>query len=176
MNVKISPVAISVRTNYTVRKKSMITHLTAPELPKLVPLWKSYALAHAPYDLAFSIREEPEEDFVAYLTSVWLAPGHHVFVHSEDGGPDGFIHFATADLPYPHKSLRHGLVEALYVCPASRRRRVGSNLLHYMEAWLNARSISRIHLNVAYRNTEAMHFWKKIGFDELTVTLKKKEK
>lgn len=154
----------------------MISNLNPLDVRHMVPLWKSYALEHAPYDSAFSIRDEDDDRLTEFLTNVWLAPGHHVFVYGEAASPSGFIHFATADLPYPHNSLRHGLIEALYISSHQRRKGIGSMLFHHVDGWLRERSITRIHLNVASANTEALHFWRKRGFDELTVTLKRKEK
>ena len=154
----------------------MISEVSARDLGKLLPLWKQYAEAHAVYDDAFLLQQASDEAILQYLSDAWMAPGHHVFICSEVNQVVGFVHFATADFPFPHRSLRHGFIDALYVHPSRRLRGIGSMLFKHVNDWLAERSIHRIQLCVAAGNAEAYLFWKKFGFDELVITMKQSGK
>ena len=57
-----------------------------------------------------------------------------------------------------------GVIDALVVAPARRRTKVATRLLHASEAWLKARGVSWLELNVYDVNIEARAFYDAAGY------------
>jgi ribosomal protein S18 acetylase RimI-like enzyme len=94
----------------------------------------------------------------------WEDLGKHVreglaFVSEDDAGVTGFV-FATVPRELP--ALLH--VTDLYVAPASRRRGVGSLLLHAVVDTAQERGVGHVGLDVRIDNAAATTMYRRLGF------------
>ena len=151
----------------------MLHLLNKHAVSDIAPLWLDYAASHQNFDLCFQLQDISYSAVEAHILSDWFQPGHHSFGYYSSGRMIAFIRWATADFPFPHKSLIHGKILDLFVASSHRRSGIATTLFRATEDWLNKRDILRIHLSVACLNTEAIAFWSHLGFSDLVLELKR---
>jgi GNAT superfamily N-acetyltransferase len=151
----------------------MITLIDRHRISDIVPLWMEYAKNHQHYDQCFELRTKQKSDLEAYLLSDWLFPGHYSLGYYSSNRIIAFICWATADFPFPHKSMPHGKILDLFVSPSYRRRGIATALFRETESWLHQRAIRRIQLTVAALNADAISFWRSKDFGDFLLELKR---
>lgn len=150
----------------------MIQTIPKNEIIQLAPLWREYAASHECYDRAFTLRPLSDDELLTYLASEWAAGGHHLCGFYHEGVIVAFIHYATADFPYPHVSILHAEILDLYVAREFRRRGIARELVGWVANALSVKQIGRIHVRMSAQNPAAIAFWRKNGFSDFVLTMK----
>lgn len=82
----------------------------------------------------------------------------------ERGEPEGLCVVRALHRPPLFAETERGEVESLVVRPEARRRGAGRALAEAAFAWLRARGLARVEVQVAAENGEGRAFWRALGF------------
>ncbi len=85
----------------------------------------------------------------------------------------GFGHGVLRLSPDYQGSRKVGLIAHLYVSPEARQRNVGRKLVAALESWFYERKVHSIELQVLCRNQVAIAFWRKLGFGDELLQMRK---
>ncbi len=100
-------------------------------------------------------------------------PNTLTLIAEDSGSPIGYIRVSAEDAPQYVAPKKIGMVYDLFVDEAHRREGVGEKLFNEALEWLRAKNIKHIELSVDARNADAMAVWKKFGFFEYKVRMRK---
>lgn len=76
--------------------------------------------------------------------------------------------------PRPNVEAVGGYIAGAYVRQDARRASAGRMLVAAAEDWLRAQGVATSELHVLYFNESARRFWEEIGYEPLTLGMKKK--
>lgn len=76
--------------------------------------------------------------------------------------------------PRPNVEATGGYIAGAFVHPDARRASAGRMLLAAAEDWLRTQGITTSELHVLYANAGARQFWEEIGYEPLTLGMRKK--
>lgn len=75
--------------------------------------------------------------------------------------------------PRPNVEATGGYIAGAFVHPDARRASAGRMLLAAAEDWLRTQGITTSELHVLYANAGARQFWEEIGYEPLTLGMRK---
>jgi ribosomal protein S18 acetylase RimI-like enzyme len=75
--------------------------------------------------------------------------------------------------PRPNVAMVGGYIAGIYVRSDARRTNVGRALVAAAEAWLQAQGAPAGELHVLYNNEAARLFWQELGYEPLTLGMRK---
>lgn len=75
--------------------------------------------------------------------------------------------------PRPNVEAVGGYIAGAFVHPDARRANTGRMLVAAAENWLRAQGIATSELHVLYSNEGARRFWEEIGYEPLTLGMRK---
>lgn len=98
------------------------------------------------------------------------------FVAEKDHGLLGFICLGTrVSAPIPLLVPRkYAVIDSLYVTPKARRMGIAHRLMDLAETWSKQHGCSSMELNVYAFNQNALEFYRKEGFEDLSRKLTRK--
>lgn len=76
--------------------------------------------------------------------------------------------------PRPNVEAIGGYIAGAFVRQDVRRAKVGQKLLAVAEDWLRVQGITSAELHVLFVNEEARAFWEEVGYEPLTLGMRKK--
>lgn len=76
--------------------------------------------------------------------------------------------------PRPNVEAIGGYIAGAFVRQDVRRAKVGQKLLAVAEDWLRAQGITSADLHVLFVNEDARAFWEEVGYEPLTLGMRKK--
>jgi len=76
--------------------------------------------------------------------------------------------------PRPNVEVTGGYIAGAFVHPDARRLKIGRKLVTAAEEWLRAQGINSAELHVLHVNEEARKFWEEVGYEPLTLGMRKK--
>jgi len=76
--------------------------------------------------------------------------------------------------PRPNVEAAGGYIAGAFVHPGARRLKIGQMLVATAEDWLRAQGIASAELHVLHVNETAREFWKEMGYEPLTLGMRKK--
>lgn len=143
-----------------------------PELKNLIGKMVEYHHQLDPYYKPFkeyrNFGEEMEN---------WLSDKEMRILLAEDGGRlIGYIRAGMEDAPDYAAAKKIGIIYDVFVEKNYRRKGVAAKLFEEALNWFLIKKISHLELNVDVRNEEAIAFWKKLGFFEYKLRMRKKNK
>jgi len=103
-----------------------------------------------------------------------IGKANHVIGCLHDDKLVAFMHSAIKVLPTYFEGKIVGVIANVYVIPEYRRMGIAGELLRRSEAWLYARNVSSIELQVLAGNESAITFWHKVGFETELMQMRKK--
>lgn len=86
----------------------------------------------------------------------------------------GYLAASPVSAAYSYKLSRYIELENIGVLPEYRKRGVGLKLLKYFEEWSRKQGYEKVILDSYYKNTSAIDFYKKNGFEPINIKLEKK--
>ncbi len=75
--------------------------------------------------------------------------------------------------PRPNVEQTGGYIAGIFVKPAARRGHVGRALVTAAEAWLRAQGLATGELQVLCANNTALQFWKSLGYEPISLSMRK---
>ena len=69
---------------------------------------------------------------------------------------------------------RYGHIYDVYVRGSHRREGVGTTLVEEALRWFRKHEVRRVQLQVRARNSAGIGFWRRLGFDDLALTLERR--
>ncbi len=150
----------------------MIRKAEARDIPAIVDLARQMAdLHHAidPYYKSSAAYKTLEEDF-----SEELEDKDSALIVAEEGRKIvGYFRGMIEPAPMYLTPKKIGIVYDLFVLPDSRRKGAGERLFVAAMDWFRDRNVKNIELNVDARNTVGVSFWKKRGFADYKIRMRK---
>ena len=140
---------------------------TIDDIESIVNLWMKSAQFHAEIEPRFQYSQDISQPTKEYYSKQLQSEEAYIAIAQTNDNLVGFICAIVHERPPIHKHRKMGFIEGLFIEPDSRRNGLGTNLWHMALDWLKLQEVSKIQLTVAVMNTEAIEFWKKLGFSEL---------
>jgi GNAT superfamily N-acetyltransferase len=136
----------------------------ARDLDELAALARLLFSEHADH-ARFGLRPGCEAGLVRLLAG-WLSdPARDLRVaEAPDGGLAGFVASSLARRPGLFVETERGAIDWLFVREESRRAGTGRALAAAALAWLRARGVARVEVQVARANAGGRSFWRAHGF------------
>lgn len=85
----------------------------------------------------------------------------------------GFIDGKVVRRPPIYKITTIGIIGTIYIQENYRRRNIAFNLANKLMKWFILNKVTHIEHPISSNNVPSLHFWKKLGFDEYMVMVKK---
>jgi ribosomal protein S18 acetylase RimI-like enzyme len=136
----------------------------AREIDRLAAL-HSLLLAHHAAAPGFAPAAGSEETAREYLSRARTDPEAALLVADASAPLVGFVLVRVLRRAPLFAETERGEIEALLVRPEARRAGVGRALVEAGLAWLRARGLARVALQVAVGNEEGRAFWRALGFE-----------
>jgi len=76
--------------------------------------------------------------------------------------------------PRPNVETVGGYIAGAFVHPGARRLKIGRMLVAAAEDWLRAQGVTSAELHVLHVNETARQFWEEVGYEPLTLGMRKK--
>ena len=118
----------------------------------------------------------PPEDYknlAEDLASELDDPDNLILIAEDDSTPLGYIRVAVEEAPTYAAPKKIGVVYDLFVDAARRGQGIGEKLFEEALAWLKSKNIKHIELSVDARNSGAVATWKKFGFFEYKLRMRR---
>ncbi len=84
----------------------------------------------------------------------------------DDGTASGFVEVSRRDYVEGCRSSPVGYLEGIYVCPASRKRGIGRELIRVSEQWAQQQSCTEMGSDTGLDDTQSISFHAALGFRE----------
>lgn len=103
-----------------------------------------------------------------------LADKNSLFLIAEkDNKIGGYFRGAIESAPSYASPKKIGVIYDIYVAEEYRRHGIGEALMKDVLEWFGAKNVKNIELSVDARNTSAINFWKRFGFFEYKLRLRR---
>ena len=96
-----------------------------------------------------------------------------MLVAEDNGQIVGYFRGSVEKAPDYTSVKKIGIVYDLFVKPQHRNKEIGKKLMEAAMAWFNTKKVKNIELSVDARNADAINFWKKSGFSEYKLRLRR---
>ncbi len=141
-----------------------IRRATARDIKAILPVWGELASFHAALDPAFTPSAEWPHEYGAYLRTLISRDDALAVVAREGEEIIGYAVGRITALPPFFEQRYRGYIHDVYTKEAFRRRGIGRQLVDELLAWFLRRGVTAVELTVAANNTDALPFWKRLGF------------
>ena len=133
-------------------------------------------------DDAFSSNPEFDDDLVldwaqsnlgkTYFTNTIKNPNDLLLVAEDGVKLVGYI--GASPKKIEHRKSKYIEIDNLGVAKAYRKKGIGKMLMDKCLEWAKERGYRKVILTSYFKNTNAIAFYKKIGFSEINISLEKK--
>lgn len=148
------------------RPKIVIRRADTDDLDAIVSLWMDMMHEHEEFDERVRLSVAADEAYRNYACRHIENPEAPVFVADHSGRIIGFcLAYVARSLPMFRPSS-YGFISDLMVMESWRRQGVGRSLLGAVQQWLREQGVRSIQLQVYSRNTAAVAFWSRLGFQD----------
>jgi len=142
------------------------------DLPAIADLWRALRREHEPYHPCWSASESWRADLLDDLRAAAASGVAVLRVAAEPSGRlAGYCRGAIAALPAHSGEERIGVIDEVYVEPASRDAGIGATLVAAVVDEFRRAGISRLETTVSADNDGAIRFLERARFCLHTVTL-----
>jgi len=157
------------RTSVTVRDA------TPADLDQVADLWEELIRFHHDLDNRFWQKAPDGRELFRQWMGESLAEEKRVlFVATERAQVMGFAHGMLTNSPPPMRDRCIGSVTDLVVGASHRRRGIGRRLVEAVQDWFQRQGAVEIRLTAALCNESAVAFWRAMGFEPWTVTMRRR--
>jgi len=137
----------------------------------IVGLWREMWDFHTPYDARFDATPAADVAMARWIEMNLESERSAVFVAEEAGGAPAGYCLAMILENFPGLAAQfYGRVSEIAV--RRRREGVGTRLLEEAHAWLRARNVPYVEVDVSTRNPVARAFWRKRGYGDFLERLR----
>lgn len=104
----------------------------------------------------------------------WLSePNILVFLAEENGKAVGYMRISVEPAPAYLNEKKIGMVDDVFVDGAYRRQGMAEALFTKAREWFSKKGVHSIELNADVHNEGAIALWKKLGFEERKLRMRK---
>ncbi|TSC81403.1 MAG: GNAT family N-acetyltransferase [Parcubacteria group bacterium Gr01-1014_19] len=108
------------------------------------------------------------------IVSSWLDdPETQVFLAEETAGIVGYIRVGVESAPDYSAEKRMGMIYDSFVEEKYRRQGIAGQLFEAALSWLKKKKVNFVELNVDFRNESAIALWRKLGFREVKLRMRR---
>ncbi len=122
--------------------------------------------------LSLPLASEGEEAWIQSIRKT-LGKVHFVILAFEDARLIGFGEASLRIGPAYLGQPKTGRMEHLYIVPEARTKKAGQKIIADLEARLNEQKVHSIDLEIQEKNAEGRAFWRKMGYGEEFVQMRK---
>ncbi len=151
-----------------------VREATPRDTDRLVALWTAITAHHQPLDPLFTMRAGAEGELHALISAMLRDPDAAVFVYEDGNDVPGMCMVRVDRSPPILEEVERAEITDLGVREGRRREGIGRALAERALAWVRARGVERVEVQVAARNAEGQAFWRGLGFGELMDVLQKR--
>lgn len=142
------------------------------DLPAVADLWRALRREHEPFHPCWSASSTWRDDLIDDLRAGAAAGSTVIRVAAEAAGRlAGYCRGRIAELPAQAGESRIGIIDEVYVEPASRDAGIGATLVAAVVDELRRGGISRLETTVSADNDGAIRFLERARFCLHNVTL-----
>ncbi len=127
---------------------------------------------HANFDKIFASGKEVKKGFKNYLRELMRKRNAKIYVAEVEGKIVGYAIGRITS--HPALRGRIGKITDIFVLENYRRIGIGNALVKELLKWFKKKNVKNIILSVATANKTGLKFWKKQGFKEFLITMRKK--
>lgn len=140
----------------------------------IISLMKELIDLHAGIDSSYKkFSEYSEEDLDGYIKET-TADKDKIILVAEDGKKIlGYFIGEITEAPYYSKERKIGVVADTVVDPRNRGAGILTAMLEEAKKWFVKKKVNFIELSVDARNSDAVTAWKKLGFEDYKLRLRK---
>ncbi len=143
------------------------------DVDRLVQLWQELADYHTALDPRYTLAENAQIYFRAALTG-WLEDERwRIFVAEDAGKLVGFVSGMLREVPPVLPEKLHGHISDAIVKAEFRRQGIGERLCRAVLDWFHNHGITVVELNAAAISLVSRNFWRKMGFLDFSVIMRK---
>ena len=124
----------------------------------------------------FSPTEENKSRWRKYVLNVHEEDENQILVAEHEEKIIGFIKFITLENRALESDIKCSLLSLMYVVPEFRRKRIASELMNRVFEYVKSKGVTHVRLNVLTSNIPAMNLYKKMGFQDYSIIMRKKLK
>lgn len=122
-----------------------------------------------PYYKIYSKYEDPREFYEGHIQKENV---RYVVAEDESGGLVGFASASITSMEDP-TAPKIGILITNFVREEYRGQGIGTKLLGERMKWFEENGVKYVEMNVDARNTKALALWRKLGFKDYQIKLKK---
>ncbi len=143
------------------------------DVAQLLSLWKELAEFHANLVPEFALVPGSEESMSNHYVELIAKETHRIFVADDSGTLIGFASGMVKENPPQFAVRQVGYIEDVVVTARLRRCGVGERLTRALIDWFRERDVHIVHLSAAAGNPVSQAFWRKMGFGDYMVRMRK---
>jgi GNAT superfamily N-acetyltransferase len=151
----------------------MIRPATIADLDALMALWREFMEFHLHHDPTFVLNEESMLDYRAHLESALSDPMWRIAVAEVNGTVFGFGSATIRESGAVFGRRRYGFIDDVVVSEGMRGQGAGQQLSQDLLEWCKAQGMQEVQLRIVVANLAAARFWRRFGFSDYILTLKK---
>ncbi|MEK7641312.1 MAG: GNAT family N-acetyltransferase [Patescibacteria group bacterium] len=130
----------------------------------------------ADYHHSLDSSYKPAEEYNDWegIVGGWLDdPETQVFLAEEVNNIVGYLRVGVEDAPEYFAEKRIGMIYDSFVEERYRRQGIAGQLFEAASVWLKKKKVSFVELNVDFRNESAIALWRKLGFQEVKLRMRR---
>ncbi len=144
------------------------------DLNSIINLWIKQGKYHAQLDKLHARDPRSRSIITKYARSSLYSSHALLLVAEVDNKIIGFARAGLRKRSPIFRIKRYGHIDDVYIIPAYRRRRIADHLLKECFRWFCTRGVEYAELSVHAKNTVGRNAWKKYGFKEAMIHMRKK--
>ncbi len=145
----------------------------ASDLPLIVKVWEEFMDYHADLDNYFTRSVDASRNFHQFLNSLLTDEKALLIVAKTNNTIVGYSIAKLAELPPVFELKRYVHLYDMAVSMPYRRMGIGSMMMENIEQWAAENGVYHIQLQVSVMNKAGCSFWKKKGFTEYLLQMRK---
>lgn len=151
-----------------------IREATKEDVSKIIPIWRELMDFHAQRDIHFTLCNDAEKAFAAYMLENIDKVDAYLFVAENTTTLVSYC-LCTIDKrpPVCEFNPEYGILSELAVLDDYRRQGLGEKMVERAMEWFRSKGIARIEVRVAVTNEVSTQFWRKMGFSTYLETMSK---
>lgn len=144
------------------------------DLSELAGLFERYMEYHRRIDGYFSCKKNISELWTKYIKNVLQDENQIVCCAVIGEKIAGYMTAKIRNRAPVYKTDRVGLIGDAYVLPEHRRKRIFTQLLDEVLDWMRKKEVEYVEHPVASKNQLGLEVWRKSGFEDSLVFMRKK--
>lgn len=165
----------SPKYNILLNNKAMlIRKATIKDSESIISLMKELIDLHAGFDSSYKrFSEYSKEDLRTYIDETADSKDKIILI-AEDGKKIlGYFIGEITEAPYYSKEKKIGVVADTVVDPRNRATGILTAMLEEAQKWFAKKKVNFVELSVDARNSDAIAAWRKLGFENYKLRLRK---